>query len=97
MLIVGLVFLGVIGLGELVRGRRSPAQGPPSRLLLGVAARRQTCASGSRCSSARASSSGSSAEVDPALEVTEIVDRTVKAGGPALLFERPRGASTRCS
>src|SRR3982751_4505968 len=33
-----------------------------------------------------------SAEVDPQLEVTEIVDRTVKAGGPALLFENPRGA-----
>jgi 4-hydroxy-3-polyprenylbenzoate decarboxylase len=33
-----------------------------------------------------------SAEVDPHLEVTEIVDRTVKAGGPALLFERPRGS-----
>src|SRR2546421_4876227 len=32
------------------------------------------------------------AEVDPYLEVTEIVDRTVKAGGPALLFERPRGS-----
>jgi 4-hydroxy-3-polyprenylbenzoate decarboxylase len=32
------------------------------------------------------------AEVDPDLEITEIVDRTVKAGGPALLFERPRGA-----
>src|ERR1041384_512073 len=32
------------------------------------------------------------AEVDPKLEVTEIVDRTVKAGGPALLFERPKGA-----
>jgi 4-hydroxy-3-polyprenylbenzoate decarboxylase len=32
------------------------------------------------------------AEVDPRLEVTEIVDRTVKAGGPALLFERPRGS-----
>jgi 4-hydroxy-3-polyprenylbenzoate decarboxylase len=31
-----------------------------------------------------------SAEVDPHLEVTEIVDRTVKAGGPALLFENPR-------
>src|SRR6266566_6095740 len=34
-----------------------------------------------------------SAEVDPHLEVTEIVDRTVKAGGPALLFEHPKGAS----
>jgi len=34
-----------------------------------------------------------SAEVDPDLEVTEIVDRTVKAGGPALLFEKPKGSS----
>ncbi|HEY7731977.1 MAG TPA: hypothetical protein VH950_13940, partial [Gaiellaceae bacterium] len=33
------------------------------------------------------------AEVDPDLEITEIVDRTVKAKGPALLFERPRGSS----
>jgi 4-hydroxy-3-polyprenylbenzoate decarboxylase len=32
------------------------------------------------------------AEVDPRLEVTEILDRTVKAAGPALLFERPRGS-----
>src|ERR1700693_5223325 len=32
------------------------------------------------------------AEVDPHLEVTEIVDRTVKAGGPALLFEKPKGS-----
>jgi len=32
------------------------------------------------------------AEVDPHLEVTEIVDRTVKAGGPALLFENPKGS-----
>src|SRR6185295_16205519 len=32
------------------------------------------------------------AEVDPYLEVTEIVDRTVKAGGPALLFERLKGS-----
>jgi len=34
-----------------------------------------------------------SAEVDPDLEITEIVDRTVKAGGPALLFENPKGAA----
>src|SRR5471032_2214466 len=34
-----------------------------------------------------------SAEVDPHLEVTEIVDRTVKAGGPALLFERLKGSA----
>jgi 4-hydroxy-3-polyprenylbenzoate decarboxylase len=33
-----------------------------------------------------------SAEVDPYLEVTEIVDRTVRADGPALLFESPKGA-----
>ena len=32
------------------------------------------------------------AEVDPHLEITEIVDRTVKAGGPALLFEHPKGS-----
>ena len=32
------------------------------------------------------------AEVDPDLEVTEIVDRTVKTGGPALLFEHPKGS-----
>src|SRR5216117_2227129 len=33
------------------------------------------------------------AEVDPHLEMTEITDRTVKAGGPALLFEHPKGSS----
>jgi len=33
------------------------------------------------------------AEVDPYLEVTEIVDRVVKSGGPALLFRTVRGAS----
>jgi 4-hydroxy-3-polyprenylbenzoate decarboxylase len=32
------------------------------------------------------------AEVDPYLEITEVVDRTVKAGGPALLFRRPKGS-----
>jgi 4-hydroxy-3-polyprenylbenzoate decarboxylase len=31
-------------------------------------------------------------EVDPHLEITEIVDRTVKAGGPALLFRKPKGS-----
>ena len=31
-------------------------------------------------------------EVDPHLEVTEIVDRTVKSGGPALLFDHPKGS-----
>ncbi|MBC7105343.1 MAG: menaquinone biosynthesis decarboxylase [Firmicutes bacterium] len=31
------------------------------------------------------------AEVDPELEITEITDRVVKAGGPALFFERVRG------
>jgi 4-hydroxy-3-polyprenylbenzoate decarboxylase len=33
-----------------------------------------------------------SAEVDPYLEITEITDRVVKTGGPALLFERPKGS-----
>jgi len=31
-------------------------------------------------------------EVDPVLEVTEITDRVTRAGGPALLFERPKGS-----
>src|SRR5574340_888526 len=31
------------------------------------------------------------AEVDPHLEMTEICDRVLRAGGPALLFEHPRG------
>jgi 4-hydroxy-3-polyprenylbenzoate decarboxylase len=30
--------------------------------------------------------------VDPVLEITEITDRVVKMGGPALLFTRPRGS-----
>jgi 4-hydroxy-3-polyprenylbenzoate decarboxylase len=34
-----------------------------------------------------------STEVDPHLEITEICDRVLKAGGPALLFERPKGHS----
>ncbi|MDN7124960.1 4-hydroxy-3-polyprenylbenzoate decarboxylase [Pseudidiomarina sp. 1APP75-32.1] len=32
-------------------------------------------------------------EVDPYLEMTEIADRTLKAGGPALLFENVKGHS----
>jgi 4-hydroxy-3-polyprenylbenzoate decarboxylase len=31
------------------------------------------------------------AEVDPKLEMTEIADRVLRAGGPALLFENPKG------
>ncbi len=34
------------------------------------------------------------AEVDPVLEVTEISQRVLREGGPALLFERPKGSST---
>jgi 4-hydroxy-3-polyprenylbenzoate decarboxylase len=30
-------------------------------------------------------------EIDPRLEMTEICDRVLKAGGPALLFEKPKG------
>jgi 4-hydroxy-3-polyprenylbenzoate decarboxylase len=33
------------------------------------------------------------AEVDPYLEITEICDRTLKRGGPALLFERPKAST----
>src|SRR5262245_49646946 len=32
-----------------------------------------------------------SATVDPRFEMTEICDRVLKAGGPALLFEKPAG------
>ena len=34
-----------------------------------------------------------SQEVDPHLEMTEISDRTLRAKGPALLFENPKGSS----
>src|ERR1700739_455249 len=33
-------------------------------------------------------------EVDPILEITEFADRAVKNGGPALLFEKPKGYTT---
>ena len=32
-------------------------------------------------------------EVDPKLEMTEIADRVLRAGGPALLFENPKGSA----
>ena len=32
-------------------------------------------------------------EVSPELEITEFADRSVKSGGPALLFEKPTGSS----
>jgi 4-hydroxy-3-polyprenylbenzoate decarboxylase len=35
-----------------------------------------------------------SQEVDPSLEMTEISDRTLRAKGPALLFENPKGYDT---
>jgi len=34
-----------------------------------------------------------SLEVDPVLEIAEFADRAVKRGGPALLFEKPKGSS----
>ncbi|MBP9219417.1 MAG: 4-hydroxy-3-polyprenylbenzoate decarboxylase [Sterolibacterium sp.] len=34
-----------------------------------------------------------SVEVDPHLEMTEICDRVLRAGGPALLFEKPKGST----
>jgi len=33
-------------------------------------------------------------EVDTELEITEFADRAVKGGGPALLFEKPKGSSS---
>lgn len=33
-------------------------------------------------------------EIDPHLEMTEIADRTLRGGGPALLFENPKGYDT---
>ncbi|MEE9421643.1 MAG: 4-hydroxy-3-polyprenylbenzoate decarboxylase [Gammaproteobacteria bacterium] len=33
-------------------------------------------------------------EIDPNLEMTEICDRTLRMGGPALLFENPKGFET---
>ena len=33
-----------------------------------------------------------SAEIDPVLEITEITQRVTRAGGPALLFEHPKGS-----
>jgi 4-hydroxy-3-polyprenylbenzoate decarboxylase len=35
-------------------------------------------------------------EVDPVLEIAEINDRVVKQGGPALLFEKPKGSKIPC-
>ena len=32
-------------------------------------------------------------EVSPELEITEFADRSVKSGGPALLFEKPKGST----
>ena len=33
-----------------------------------------------------------SIEVDPVLEIAAFADRSVKQGGPALLFENPKGS-----
>ena len=33
-------------------------------------------------------------EVDPVLEMTAICDRMLRQGGPALLFENPKGFTT---
>jgi len=34
-----------------------------------------------------------SVEVDPKLEMTEVCDRVLRTGGPAILFEKPKGSS----
>ena len=36
-------------------------------------------------------------EVDPVLEIAEFADRSVKSGGPALLFEKPKGLRYSCA
>ncbi len=38
-----------------------------------------------------------SVAVDPQLEITEICDRTLRAGGPALLFEHVKGSGRRAA
>ena len=38
-----------------------------------------------------------SASVDPELEIAEINDRVIKAGGPALIFENPKGSRIPCA
>ena len=100
MLVTGLIFLVVIGLGELVALGEPPPRtsAPRSRpgVLAAVDCVSMAIARDLREWIALLEREGElvrvSAEVDPHLEVTEIVDRTVKAGGPALLFERPKGA-----
>ena len=52
-----------------------------------------TCASSSARSRNTASSKRIPFEVDPVLEITEFADRSVKRGGPALLFEKPKGSN----
>ena len=92
MLIVGLIFLAVIGIGELA-APPSPASArtsvlSPVRGVLPADLREWIALLEREGELVRVA-----AEVDPHLEVTEIVDRTVRAGGPALLFERPKGSA----
>lgn len=42
---------------------------------------------------ARGALKRTSVPVDPVLEVTEVCQRSLRAGGPALLFERPKGST----
>ena len=102
MLGIGAVFLCVIALGELThwvghRQRRSAAARQElGRSLLRRAVHSARAVKDLRDWIALLEREGElvrvSAEVDPDLEITEIVDRTVKAGGPALLFEKPKGS-----
>ena len=85
MLIVGLVFLSVIALGELTHWLPPPALSAMQDLRDWIAVLER-----------EGELVRVTAEVDPDLEITEIVDRTVKAGGPALLFENPRARAIRC-
>ena len=97
MLIVGLIFCSVIALGELSKwlGHRRDARRRAQRQAYSAAPSKMSFRD-LREWIALLEREGElvrvGAEVDPHLEVTEIVDRTVRAGGPALLFERPKGS-----
>jgi 3-polyprenyl-4-hydroxybenzoate decarboxylase len=56
-----------------------------------------TCAISSLAWKRRGELKRVTAEVDPVLEITEITQRVTRAGGPALLFERPKGSRFPCS
>ena len=93
MLIVGLVFVAVIALGRDVEGAQPSAQGAQASSVLNVVAPPADLRAWIALLEREGELVRISAEVDPDLEITEINDRIVKAGGPALLFENVKGSS----